>query len=110
MTFLFNLFVGWFGAGFVAAGLLLAAYFFVPPVPWLTERLRKGLLAASIHVAIATAIWGVAYGNGWNEHAAAVAAQDRRAVDAAERGRADVADCFGAGGVWDTAAGQCRRR
>lgn len=47
---------------------------------------------------------------GWNKAIAAIAAKDKRAIDAARKARSSVDDCFAAGGVWDTASGKCNGR
>lgn len=50
------------------------------------------------------------YNSGWRAAIAAIAAQDKRAVDAAKAARVTFRSCVDAGGVWDVTAGKCERR
>jgi hypothetical protein len=47
---------------------------------------------------------------GWDNHAAAVAAQDKEAIDAVARSRTKVEACRAGGGTWDTSSGVCDQR
>lgn len=48
------------------------------------------------------------YARGWDAAIAAIAAQDRRAIDAAKKARAAVVDCVDRDGMrWDQSAGKC---
>jgi len=62
---------------------------------------------------VATLIGDVAigihyYGKGWNAAVAAIAAKDRKANDAAEKGTANVDACDAGGGTWDASSGLCQ--
>ena len=50
------------------------------------------------------------FNSGWNAAIAAIAAQDRRAIDAARSARAHWRACVDGDGMWNAATGQCRRR
>jgi hypothetical protein len=50
------------------------------------------------------------FNSGWNAAIAAIAAQDRRAIDAARSARAHWRACVDSDGVWNASTGQCRRR
>jgi hypothetical protein len=50
------------------------------------------------------------FNSGWNAAIAAIAAQDRRAIDAARSARAHWRACVDGDGVWNASTGQCRRR
>ena len=50
------------------------------------------------------------FNSGWNAAIAAIAAQDRRAIDAARSARANWRACVDSDGVWNASTGQCRRR
>jgi hypothetical protein len=50
------------------------------------------------------------FNSGWNAAIAAIAAQDRRAIDAARSARAHWRACIDGDGVWNASTGQCRRR
>jgi hypothetical protein len=50
------------------------------------------------------------FNSGWNAAIAAIAAQDRRAIDAARSARANWRACIDSDGVWNASTGQCRRR
>jgi hypothetical protein len=50
------------------------------------------------------------FNSGWNAAIAAIAAPDRRAIDAARSARANWRACVDNGGVWNASTGQCRRR
>jgi hypothetical protein len=50
------------------------------------------------------------FNSGWNAAIAAIAAQDRRAIDAARSARANWRACVDDDGVWNASTGQCRRR
>jgi hypothetical protein len=53
-----SLFAGRLGLGLVLSIALLAAWWLVPTVPWLTDRLRKGLLVAGLAIGGATLAYG----------------------------------------------------
>ena len=63
---------------------------------------------------IAAAAYGLwhhkVFNSGWNAAIAAIAAQDRRAIDAARSARAHWRACVDSDGVWNASTGQCRRR
>jgi high-affinity Fe2+/Pb2+ permease len=50
------------------------------------------------------------FNSGWNAAIAAIAAQDRRAIDAARTARAHWRACVDGDGVWNVSTGKCRRR
>lgn len=50
------------------------------------------------------------YNNGWNAAIAAIAAQDKNAVEAARAARNTFRACVDGGGVWDVTNGKCQRR
>ena len=71
------------------------------------------ILIGSVVAAIA-ATYGLwhhkVFNSGWNAAIAAIAAQDRRAIDAARSARAHWRACIDSDGVWNASTGQCRRR
>lgn len=54
-----SLLAGKLGLGLVVSALLIAAWWFVPELPWLTSRLRQGLLIAGLAIGAATLAYGV---------------------------------------------------
>ena len=68
------------------------------------------LLAVSTLGGLYWAIDSHAEERGWNKAIAAIAAKDKRAIDAARTARGNVDNCLAAGGVWDTASGKCNGR
>jgi hypothetical protein len=80
-------------------------------IPFGTLSLTTKLIAAAGAVLlIGVAYWAwhtTIYNRGWHAAIEAVAAQDKEAVDASEKARARVRDCYGSGGVWS--AGTCER-
>ena len=67
ISLIWSLIIGKFGLGLVTAGCLLAAWWLIPNVPWLTDRLRQGLLFAGL----AVGIWTLSYGHGFIDGRAA---------------------------------------
>ena len=62
------------------------------------------------HIAAGYGLWHhKVFNSGWNA-VAAIAAQDRGAIDAARSARANWRSCVDGGGVWNASTGQCRRR
>jgi hypothetical protein len=85
ISFLFNLVVSKFGLGLVLSAALICAWWLVPPIPWLTDRLRTGLLIAGISVGVAT----IAYGKGrYDENIVYRTKIEREKADAIEKGDA----------------------
>lgn len=77
------LLIGKFGLGLVTAGALVCAWWLIPPVPWLTDRLRLGLLIIGIAVGVAT----LSYGKGaLDARAAAKAKIEKEIGDAVRKG------------------------
>lgn len=82
--------VGKIGISFAVSGAMIAAWFFLPEIPWLTEKLRQVLLIAGISIAASTIAytWGV-----YDEHAqykAKIERQKDEAVATGDQGRADA--------------------
>lgn len=73
--------------------------------------LAQKAIAATVIVAIvggaAFIIYSKIYNRGWQAAIEAVAAQDKEAVDAADKARARVRACYDGGGVWSQ--GSCQR-
>jgi hypothetical protein len=78
----------------------------------LSLKLRITIFGAGIAAVLAGyALWHhKVFNSGWNAAIAAIAAQDRRAIDAARSARAHWRACVDGGGVWNASTGQCRRR
>lgn len=74
-----SLLIGKFGLGMVISAGLLAAWFFIPEVPWLTTKARKLLLMVGLGVGIYT----LGYGTGAVEGVQRYKAQIARAIDKA---------------------------
>ena len=78
----------------------------------LSLKLRIAIVGGGI--AAITAGYGLwhhkVFNSGWNAAIAAIAAQDRRAIDAARSARANWRSCVDGGGMWNASTGQCRRR
>jgi hypothetical protein len=53
-----SLLFGKLGLGLVLSGAMIAAWWFIPEVPWLTARLRRGLLIGGIAVGALTLAFG----------------------------------------------------
>jgi hypothetical protein len=70
------------------------------------------LVAGSIGaIWFGTSIYNKVYYRGYNAAIAAIAAQDKEAVDAAEKARSLVRECNATDGMrWDTTRGLCTRR
>lgn len=45
---IFNLLIGWLGIGLVISAGCLAAWWLIPEVPWLTDRLRRALFVIGV--------------------------------------------------------------
>jgi hypothetical protein len=54
-------------------------------------------------------VWNDGHRAGYQRALDDIDAQDKGAVDASNRGRKPVRECFVAGGVWDTTRGTCIR-
>lgn len=71
----------------------------------------KAAIAGGAIAIIGLAYWGwhnAVWNKGYDAAIAAIAAQDKEAVDAADKARIRVQRCRAAGRVWDIAAGVCR--
>lgn len=65
--------------------------------------------AIAAGVAIGWAIFATHYYNkGWAAAIHAIAAQDKRAIDAAKHARETVESCRDSGGTWDVTSGACQ--
>lgn len=68
------------------------------------------LVAMFAAVAAAYYAWKLhVYNSGYNAAIAAIAAQDKKAVDAAKKARDFYRSCVVDGGVWDQQTGKCQR-
>jgi hypothetical protein len=78
----------------------------------LSLKLRIVVIAGCVAAVFAAyGLWHhKVFNSGWNAAIAAIAAQDRRAIDAARSARAHWRACVDGGGVWNASTGQCRRR
>jgi hypothetical protein len=78
----------------------------------LSLKLRIVIIGGGIAAILATySLWHhKVFNSGWNAAIAAIAAQDRRAIDAARSARANWRSCIDDDGVWNASTGQCRRR
>ena len=78
----------------------------------LSLRLRLAIVGGGIAaIAAGYGLWHhKVFNSGWNAAIAAIAAQDRGAIDAARSARANWRSCVDDGGVWNASTGQCRRR
>jgi hypothetical protein len=78
----------------------------------LSLKLRIIVIGSVIAAALAGyGLWHhKVFNSGWNAAIAAIAAQDRRAIDAARSARAHWRACVDGDGVWNASTGQCRRR
>jgi hypothetical protein len=78
----------------------------------LSLKLRIVIVGAGIAAILAAyGLWHhKVFNSGWDAAIAAIAAQDRRAIDAARSARANWRACIDNGGVWNASTGQCRRR
>ena len=73
------------------------------------------LIAAGIVLASILAAYGIwhhkVWRSGYDYAIAAIAAQDKKAIDAAKKARAAVIACADTDGMrWDQSTGQCQRR
>lgn len=83
LSFLFGLALSKFGIGLVLSAALICAWWLVPPIPWLTDRLRMGLLMLGIAIGVAT----LAYGKGrYDERVVYKAKIEREKADAIQKG------------------------
>ena len=78
----------------------------------LSLKLRIITVGAGIAaLAVSYGLWHhKVFNSGWNAAIAAIAAQGRRAIDAARSARANWRACVDGDGVWNASTGQCRRR
>jgi hypothetical protein len=58
LSVFFTMLIGKFGLGLVISGAMLAAWWFIPEVPWLTDKLRKALLFGGVIVGACTLSYG----------------------------------------------------
>jgi hypothetical protein len=76
--------------------------------------LKPRIIVIGSGIAVILAAYGLwhhkVFNSGWNAAIAAIAAQDRRAIDAARSARANWRACVDDDGVWNASTGQCRRR
>ena len=76
--------------------------------------LKLRVITVGVGIAAILAAYGLwhhkVFNSGWNAAIAAIAAQDRRAIDAARSARANWRACIDGDGVWNASTGQCRRR
>ena len=67
--------------------------------------------AAAFAIAASATWWSVhQYNKGYSAAVAAIAAQDKEAVDAINVVRDTMRECRATGGVWSQAGGVCQRR
>ena len=78
----------------------------------LSLKLRIAIVGGGIAaIAASYGLWHhKVFNSGWNAAIAAIAAQDKGAIDAARSARANWRSCVDGGGVWNASTGQCRRR
>jgi hypothetical protein len=78
----------------------------------LSRKLRIIIIGGAIAaIAAGYGLWHhKVFNSGWNAAIAAIAAQDKEAIDAARSARANWRSCVDDGGVWNASTGQCRRR
>ena len=82
---IFNLLVGWLGLGVVVSVACFAAWWLIPDVPWLTDRLRQMLLI----VGVLTGAGSFIYGKGAYDAAVASAAKiEKEKADAINKANA----------------------
>jgi hypothetical protein len=104
-----HLIVGKFGFELAVAGLLFAAWLFIPEVPWITSNVRKALLIAAIAVGTHALGYGSGFPDGYARSLKELAAQDRAAIAAYEAAGAPVDACAEIGGKWNKKDGKCDR-
>lgn len=73
----------------------------------LLQKAIAALVVAGIFAGAGYAIYSSIYNRGWHAAIEAVAAQDKEAVDAADKARARVRACYDGGGMWTQ--GSCQR-
>jgi hypothetical protein len=105
----FDMVFGWFGFWTLVGMGAMAAYWFMPPVPWFGERAKQ--LAWT--VGCAALAYSFAYGWGVKDgvqfQRAYQARIDGKAVDRSEAGQTKSEECELEGGTWNVTTGRCDR-
>jgi hypothetical protein len=93
---LFFMLFGWLGMGLVISLGCLAAWYFIPEVPWLTSKARRLLL----FVGIATGAYTIGLGHGTVKgvsiYQASLTKQINKAIATGDRARAEALNRFDA--------------
>jgi hypothetical protein len=91
MNWLWIAIVGKFGLGLVLSVGCVAAWWLIPPVPWLTDRLRTGLLALGVVIGGFTLGYGK---GGYDTYAAYKVKIQKEADNAIAKGNSAKADAL----------------
>lgn len=83
-----SILVGKLGLGFLISGACLAAWYFIPNVPWLTDKLRRLLLVVGVIVGTWTLGYGYGAVEGVTIYKAKIEAAIKKAVDKGDKARA----------------------
>src|SRR5688500_9779738 len=96
ISVLFSMLIGWFGLGVVISLGCLAAWWFIPEVPWLTSKTRQALLFVGVVVGAYSVGLGHGTVKGVSIYQANLTKQINKAINEGDRARAEALKKFDA--------------
>lgn len=95
-SIILSILIGKFGLGLVVSAGLLAAWFFIPEVPWITSKVRKLLLMAGLIIGAYTLGYGTGAVEGIANYKAQIAREIAKAVKKGDAAKAKALEEFDA--------------